>query len=275
MLDYIVVQQYSCTTILLKKIGNPMDLSDEDKKFIAENIPHPYNTPERYGEFILPKIQIHDVLCTSTKATVKKLLAPLKKRYGHRFFCDIDDSHRQKSPASIIDKIRRSQAEKGKPGEPEPERYDLNNFAMKMTDLARFRIVCNFLSDVDKVAEAIRTSEELTNAFNIKQESSIFLRPKNRKSGGRSIKFVLELKNQLGLFLEIQVMTQLQEAWDKKDHFLVYEQRRKFPDKDEEIFPDFLDAKMFSTAELLFVADDYFEQLRRAREDRKLNEEEK
>jgi ppGpp synthetase/RelA/SpoT-type nucleotidyltranferase len=144
-----------------------------------------------------------------------------------------------------------------------------------MTDLARFRIVCNFLSDVDKVAEAIRTSEELTNAFNIKQESSIFLRPKNRKSGGRSIKFVLELKNQLGLFLEIQVMTQLQEAWDKKDHFLVYEQRRKFPDKDEEIFPDFLDAKMFSTAELLFVADDYFEQLRRAREDRKLNEEEK
>jgi ppGpp synthetase/RelA/SpoT-type nucleotidyltranferase len=252
-----------------------MELSEEDKKFIAENIPHPYNTPERFGEFILPQIQIHDVLCTSTKATVKKLLAPLKKQYGHRFFCDIDDSHRQKSPASIIDKIRRSQAEKAKPGEPEPERYDLNNFVTKMTDLARFRVVCNFLSDVYKVAEAVRNSEELTNAFHIKEESTIFLRPKTRRSGERSTKFVLELKNQPGLFLEIQVMTQLQEAWDKKDHFLVYEQRRKFPDKDEEIFPDFLDAKMFSTAELLFVADDYFEYLRGAREDGKSDEEDK
>jgi ppGpp synthetase/RelA/SpoT-type nucleotidyltranferase len=252
-----------------------MELSEEDKKFIAENIPSPHNTPERYGEFILPKIQIHDVLCTTTMATVKKLLAPLQKRCGHRFFCDIDESNRQKSPASIIDKIRRSQIQKAKPGEPEPERYDLSNFTTKITDLARFRIVCNFLSDVNKVVEAIRNSDELANAFNIKEESTIFLRPKDRKSGERSAKFVLELKNQPGLFLEIQVMTQLQEAWDKKDHFLVYQQRRKFPDKDEEIFPDFLDAKMFSTAELLFVADDYFEWLRGEREDTKFDGEEK
>jgi len=275
LLDKTVVQRYSCTTVLLNKMSNPMDLSDEDRKFIAENVPHPYNSVERYGEFILRKLQIHDVLCTTTMATVKKLLAPLKKRYGHRFFCDIDDSNRQKNPASIIDKIRRSQAEKSKPGEPEPDRCDLNNFTTKMTDLARFRIVCNFLSDVDKVSKAIRNTEELTNAFNIKEESTIYLRPKNRKSGERSNKFVFELKDQPGLFLEIQVMTQLQEAWDKKDHFLVYEQRRKFPDKDEEIFPDFLDAKMFSTAELLFVADDYFEWLRKKREGTKFNEEEK
>lgn len=249
-----------------------MDLNEEDKKFITENIPPPYNTPERFGEFILPQMQIHDALCTTTKATVEKLLFPLKKQYGHRFFCRVDDSHQQKSPASIIDKIRRSQTEKVKPGEPEQEHYDLNNFATKMTDLARFRIVCNFLNDVDKVAEVISNSIELTNIFNIKQESSIILRPKSRKSGERSIKFILELKSHPGLYLEIQVMTQLQEAWDKKDHFLVYEQRRRSLDKDEEIFPDFLDAKMFSTAELLFVADDYFEQLRSAREDKKLDE---
>jgi len=252
-----------------------MELSEEDKKFIVENFPYPYNTPERFGEFILPRVQIHHGLCTTTIATIKKLLAPLKKQYGYRFFCDVDESEKQKSPASIIDKIRRSQTQNAKRGEPEPDRYDLNNFARKITDLARFRIVCNFLSDVEKVAEVISNSTELSKTFNIRRKSSIILRPKNRDSGERSIKFTLELKSQPGLFLEIQVMTQLQEAWDKKDHFLVYEQRRKFPDKDEEIFPDFLDAKMFSTAELLFVADDYFEWLRKKREGTKFDEEEK
>ena len=79
---------------------------------------------------------------------------------------------------------------------------------------------------------------------------------------------MLEYKKRPGLFIEIQVMTQLQEAWDKKDHFLVYEKRRASSEKDEEIFPDYLDVKMFATAELLFIADEYFEQLRNAREDR-------
>ena len=62
-------------------------------------------------------------------------------------------------------------------------------------------------------------------------------------------------------------MTQLQEAWDKKDHFLVYEKRRNEPERDEENFPDFLDAKMFAMSELLYVADQYFEQLRKTEED--------
>ncbi len=72
-----------------------------------------------------------------------------------------------------------------------------------------------------------------------------------------------------GLFLEIQVMTQLSESWDKKDHFLVYEVRRRFPDKEDKNFPDYLDAKMNAMAELLYVADNYFEALRASREEDK------
>ena len=62
-------------------------------------------------------------------------------------------------------------------------------------------------------------------------------------------------------------MTQLQEAWDKKDHFLVYEKRRAEPESDEDNFPDFMDSKMFAMSELLFIADQYFEILRGATED--------
>ena len=239
-----------------------MELNEKDKKFIFDNIPIPYNTLDRYSRYILSKIQMHDVLCTITKKTIIELIDPLIKQYKHRFFCRVDDTHQQKRPASIIDKIRRSQ------NNSECERYEIHNFENKMTDLAHFRIVCNFLSDVDKVSEVIKNSEEIKRSFHIKQKSTIILRPKDRKSGERSIKFVLEYRKKSGLFIEIQVMTQLQEAWDKKDHFLVYEKRRSFSNKDEEIFPDFLDAKMFATAELLFVADEYFEQLRNAREDK-------
>lgn len=242
-------------------------LTEADMTFIWEHLPPPYNVPERYEEYILSKIQIHDVLCTATKASIAKLLDPLIQRYHHRFFCRIDDSHQQKSAASIVEKIRRSQEKKAGPGEPEPVRYDFINFAEKMTDLARFRIACNFLHDVELVENAIEHSQELRRAFGIQKVSSITLRPRLRKSGERSVKFTLEHRARQGLFLEIQVMTQLQEAWDKKDHFLVYEKRRVNPEKDEENFPDFMDSKMFAMSELLFIADQYFELLRSSVED--------
>jgi ppGpp synthetase/RelA/SpoT-type nucleotidyltranferase len=83
----------------------------------------------------------------------------------------------------------------------------------------------------------------------------------------------MEYKKIPGLFLEIQVMTQLEEAWDKKDHFLVYEKHRQAPDKDDEYFSDFLDAKMLAMSELLYIADNYFDELRASREDKDIDEE--
>jgi ppGpp synthetase/RelA/SpoT-type nucleotidyltranferase len=242
-------------------------LTETDRAFIREHLPPPHNTPEGYEEFILSKIQVHDVLCTATKASVTKLIDPLVQQHRHRFFCRIDDSHQQKSAASIVEKIRRSQTKKASLEEPEPVRYDFSNFAEKMTDLARFRIICNFLHDVELVENEIEHSQELSEAFKIQKASSINLRPRLRKSGERSVKFTLEHCARQGLFLEIQVMTQLEEAWDKKDHFLVYEKRRVSPERDEENFPDFMDSKMFAMSELLFIADQYFELLRSSEEE--------
>jgi len=51
--------------------------------------------------------------------------------------------------------------------------------------------------------------------------------------------------------------------------------RRRFPDKEDEKFPDYLDAKMNAMAELLYVADNYFEALRASREEDKQEEEKK
>jgi ppGpp synthetase/RelA/SpoT-type nucleotidyltranferase len=199
---------------------------------------------------------------------VKEILAPLMAEQANRFFCKIDDSHCLKSSESIIEKIRRSQSEyreKIEKGETPAPSFEVDNFDKKMTDLARFRIVCNFLSDVGKVADRIKNNGKIKEFFKVEEKETINLH--RRKSGERSVKFILEYKSRPGLFIEIQIMTQLQEAWDKKDHYLVYEKRRINPKADDENFPNYLDSKMFAMAELLYVADNYFEQLRREEEE--------
>jgi ppGpp synthetase/RelA/SpoT-type nucleotidyltranferase len=234
--------------------------------FIRNNFPEPYNTPKTYKDFILPKIQQHDTLCTAVIAEVKKsILPPLIKKHHYRFFCRIDADHKIKQPISIVDKIIRSI----KLEVP----HTLNNFTTTIKDLARFRIVCNFIHDVDEVVESLAKSEVLNNLFSIEPKSTMNLHPGSRKSAERSVKLILEYKKLPDLFLEIQVMTQLSEAWDKKDHFLVYEVRRRFPDKEAENFPDYLDAKMNAMGELLFVADSYFEALRASKEEDNNNKE--
>ncbi|MCP4681802.1 MAG: hypothetical protein GY864_05695 [Desulfobacterales bacterium] len=246
-----------------------MELSEGYVKYIKDHFPAPYNTFETYSDYILPKIQQHETLCSAVIAEIKKnILPPLLKKYHYRFFCRIDADHKVKQPLSIIDKIIRLQNSEDALVKGGAESYTLENFSTKMKDLARFRIVCNFIQDVDKVATVLRNNKILKRMFSVEEKSTMDLHPGTRKSGERSVKFILEYKKQPELFLEIQVMTQLSEAWDKKDHFLVYEIRRRFPEKEDKNFPDFLDAKMHAMAELLYVADNYFEALRTTREDK-------
>jgi hypothetical protein len=49
-----------------------MQLCDDDIRFIKEHFPGPYNTPETFGDYLLPKIQHHDTLCSAVIAEVKK-----------------------------------------------------------------------------------------------------------------------------------------------------------------------------------------------------------
>jgi|SRR5208283_635309 len=244
-----------------------MGLSEEDIQFIEEQLTAPFNSVGRYEEYFRPKLQMHEALCSTAIATVKEILSPLVTEHSSRFFCRIDDTHTCKTPESIVEKIRRSQvrAEQQKGKGKTSEIYNLENFLSTMTDLARFRIVCNFLSDVEKVTKVIRESEKIKNHLTVGEPKNS-INQRGRTSGERSVKFILEHKSWSGLFIEIQIMTQLEEAWDKKDHYLVYEKRRSSRKTDEELFRNNLDAKMFAMSELLYVADNYFEQLRKEEE---------
>ena len=82
----------------------------------------------------------------------------------------------------------------------------------------------------------------------------------DRRAGHRAIQY--SIKNKIGereVLFEVQIMTQLQHAWDKKDHHLIYEYIRI--GKDRKI-PVHLKNRVAAMSELLYVADAAFDSLR-------------
>ena len=189
-------------------------------------------------------------------------------REGRRLFKRFDVSALVKSPESILEKMVREWDGKQNP------MISFDRLSDKLDDVSRFRIVANFLSDVKMIANALESpygapTGGLSPAqIALKQEyhlvgngfrDSIHLQPEDRKRGERCCKGVFHPRNPSfdHLKVEVQVQTLLQEAWDKKDHFLIYEPRRR----GEEIDP--LDTiEIFAMSELLYVADLTFDRLK-------------
>lgn len=202
-------------------------------------------------------------------ACTQPILDDLEKRILQkepaRLFCRIDTEHLCKEPESILDKmIRKGSGSDGAP------LLSFENFRDQMKDLARFRIVTNFLSDARlvraEIAAAFGTGNlteaqgKLREGFLLENnnfEDCTRVLPAQRSKGERCFKGIFWPRENPGLKVEVQIMTILQEAWDKKDHFLIYEGRRsgKPADLDDEI-------EMFAISELLFVADLTFDRLR-------------
>lgn len=189
---------------------------------------------------------------------------------GVRLLARIDSSALVKSPASVLERMVRDWDPDGS----EPPRFTFENFRQELKDLGRFRIVANFLGDAQLIAKALAdpygspltslspAQATLKGEFALEQnrfENSVILDPASRKKGERCHKGVFYPRlPHLQLFrVEVQIQTQLQEAWDKKDHFLVYEPRRR----GEDVSLDHR-CEIFAMSELLYVADLTFDRLR-------------
>jgi ppGpp synthetase/RelA/SpoT-type nucleotidyltranferase len=186
-----------------------------------------------------------------------------------RFFARIDQTALVKTPESILEKMVRD----WNPEKSNPE-VTFDNFIQELDDIGRFRIVANFLSDVTLIKDALenpygaefssltQVQKDLKAEYYLQKnrlEDVIYLKPDRRNKGERCFKGVFYPRQQEieRYKVEVQIQTQLQEAWDKKDHFLVYEPRRrgeKIDLKDE--------IEIFAMSELLYVADLTFERLK-------------
>ncbi|HMK64849.1 MAG TPA: hypothetical protein VK564_03580 [Thermodesulfobacteriota bacterium] len=143
-----------------------------------------------------------------------------------------------------------------------PLRHDPPKFLKTIPDIVRFRIICNYLKDLRYIDERLRSYAEEEPHLKIKnREDHIFSQFPCSRAGHRAIEYTLGFRGKEVRFLfEVQIMTQLQHAWDKKDHHLIYEHIRA--GKGDQI-PVHLKNRVAAMSELLYVADTIFDELLR------------
>ena len=143
----------------------------------------------------------------------------------------------------------------------EPTKYDPEKFLNTMADVVRFRIICNYLSDVRFIDRKIKTFGNKSSRLEIiTRENHIETHFPKRRAGHRAFQYTMKYSDDDNpVLFELQIMTQLQHAWDKKDHHLIYEYVRIKKDKK---IPVYLKNRMAAMSELLYVADEAFDSLK-------------
>lgn len=238
-------------------------------EFIDSNFPGVSDPKQVFMGMLKSVTEEHELFLVVVMGWLDTLVNNLKKSVNRpncqRFICKLDTSNKKKHWYSVADKLRRESKESS-------PKYDLQNFQKVMKDLVRLRVVCNFLSDIESFESALvkdyesDISKQKTFCMD-KTDDSIKQRPKDRKSAHRSIKYTFTSKDFPGVFLELQIMTLFQEAWDQKDHYLIYEQRRQQPDRDSENFPEYEDELVHDMGGSLNVLDTLFNEIKRKMED--------
>jgi ppGpp synthetase/RelA/SpoT-type nucleotidyltranferase len=151
--------------------------------------------------------------------------------YEKRYVVSLDDSNSTKSPSRVLEKMIRTWIKDGRPDQPN---INPANYRTELPDALRFRYEVNFLEDGEKLHEFIQSElnnpdSKIGKIFKL-DDGSIKCSvhdPLNQRNGGeRSWKYrLIHKSNQVKT--ELQICTQLQVAWDKKDHFLIFERKRR------------------------------------------------
>lgn len=173
-----------------------------------------------------------------------------------------------KRPGRIAEKVLNSWLDHGK-GEKSssekrqntlPKRHHPQKFLLTIPDIVRFRIVCNYLKDLRSIDKKLQTFVESDSRLEAEsREDHIAVHYPWSRVGHRAVEYTIRFKEMGVHFLfEVQIMTQLQHAWDKKDHHLIYEYVRA--GKGDRI-PVHLKSRMTAMSELLYVADTVFDEL--------------
>ena len=189
---------------------------------------------------------------------------------GRQPFVFLDPGDREgrtliKRPRSIIEKMLRSEPaarEASALRRRTPQVHTPKNFLATMGDILRFRLICNYLSDVRVVVQTMRTrykGEGQDGLKLLREVNRIDVTPEERQNGHRAWHLEFQFDdNGTPLRFEIQVTTILHWGWDKKDHSLVYEPRRlgQIPIRKELI-------SIAAASDSLHLIDEYFDTLRR------------
>ena len=141
------------------------------------------------------------------------------------------------------------------------ERKQLRDPLTEMNDIVGVRVVCLFLSDIDRIGQEIRSCFEV-----VVEDNKIEGEPAS-SFGYMSVHFVSRLKREykgprydrlLEIPFEIQVRTIAMDAWAATSHYLDY--------KTEVDVPQELQKDFYALSGLFYVADRHFEMFAKERE---------
>ena len=206
-----------------------------------------YLSLEKCQRDIEAKTQPHKGLCSIVFAELNRMLNEyrVQNQLDTELYPELDthETTQIKSWESIVKKI----------GE-EPKKYSFQNFHREMKDILRFRILCNYLSEVTKIKDFLLEKTEDGVPFKLLEQPRDYINiiPKERAKGHRAVHLFFEISP---IKFEVQIMAPLQHGWDKKEHGLRYK-RSKSVQLDEEI-------KFFAMSELLYIADEFFDSLKK------------
>jgi ppGpp synthetase/RelA/SpoT-type nucleotidyltranferase len=245
--------------------------------FLAEALPGEPEPAKAFQKTVKKKTEDHRELLQGVESWLDKLTTRFTSMQRNaegstRYVCSLDTSNKEKFWYTIADKCYRDKNDDNKN---QNEKSTIDNFYRTMTDLVRLRVVCSFMSDVDlfkEYMEKIFENEKNNHEFKMKfLKNTINQHIKDRKSGHRSIKYRFSStpyteEPDAEIYLELQIMTSFQVAWDQKDHFLVYESARKHQDQTATPFPNYEDELAFSMGGTLLVLDTLFDEIKRKRE---------
>jgi ppGpp synthetase/RelA/SpoT-type nucleotidyltranferase len=260
----------------------PKPVFQKVSRLVDEHFPWEGPMPPRWEDrlayvrrWLEQETTIYRAIATALISRLDPILSGLQRQLPanerDRFLYRIDDRHVLKTPDSILEKMARRWED---PHHPPPIGFDNLD---ELNDLGRFRIVTNFLSDVACICRHLEEpfdtrkrpllspqQQALREEFSLQRnrfEDLISVAPRDRKSGERCRKahFSPRAPEHHAYRVEVQILTVLQEAWDKKDHFLIYERRRAGQRVDEEH-----ERLSYSLSEQLSITDLLFDQLKQA-----------
>ncbi|MEW6103247.1 MAG: hypothetical protein AB1630_05450 [bacterium] len=220
------------------------EMIEDLKKKVGDNLPSHFFQPHLWVETIT---ELRSSWETFYQVFVNEYLYPFVAEENSNIFnndnreayrMDIENKNRIKSATSIIDKITRTIDKQKIPFlrgyNSKNLREFIEDYMLKIDDIVRCRILCNYQSDMDEIDKNL-TTEFVKATTNSKITYCSEKRRDKRIEAGRSFEkgahraiheyFQMERDGKI-YYLEIQIMTFLQEAWDIKQH-LIYEKIRR------------------------------------------------
>lgn len=191
------------------------------------------------------EIQLWRELLDPYYLAVEELTAKLNhmiKEYQYRdMYCPIDHVHgRVKSVTSILDKLQR-------------KNIPFEEIEEQVEDIAGLRIICQFVEDIDKVANMLLSRTDIE----LKSEKDYLRNAK--PSGYRSYHLIVyyTVNTLLGpkrLQVELQIRTMAMDFWATIEHSLQYKYKKNMP--------EYVRERLSNAAEAILALDNEMSQVR-------------